>query len=39
VQAAILAGILLIGTITLAVMLLTQIRHGVTAFRAWLAAR
>jgi hypothetical protein len=39
VQAAILAGILLIGTIALAVMLLTQIRRGVTAFRAWLAAR
>ncbi len=39
VQAAILAGLLLIGTIALAVVLLTQIRRGVTAFRAWLAAR
>ena len=39
VQAAILAAVLLIGTIALAVLLLSQIRRGITAFRAWLAAR
>jgi hypothetical protein len=39
VQAAILAAILLAGTIALAVLLATRIRRGVTALRAWLAAR
>ena len=33
-----MAAVLLIATITLALVLLTQIRRGVTAFRAWLAA-
>ncbi|MCA0296877.1 MAG: DUF4126 domain-containing protein [Actinobacteria bacterium] len=39
VQAAILAAVLLIGTLTLAVLLLAQIRRGFIAFRAWLARR
>ncbi|WP_377104933.1 DUF4126 domain-containing protein [Propionicimonas sp. T2.31MG-18] len=37
VQAAVVAAILLILTLTLAVLLLAQIRRGFTAFRAWLA--
>jgi len=39
VPAAVLAGILLIGTVALAVVLLSRIRRGLTALRAWLAAR
>jgi hypothetical protein len=39
VQAAIVAAVLLIATIAFAVLLLAQIRKGVTAFRAWLARR
>jgi len=39
VPAALIAALLLIGTITLAVMLLTQIRHGVVVFRNWLGVR
>ena len=39
VPAAILAGVLLVGTITLAIFLLAQIRRGVVAFRAWLGVR
>ncbi len=39
VQAAIIAAVLLIATITLAVLLLAQIRKGLVAFRAWLASR
>lgn len=37
VPAAILAALLLAGTIALALLLLAQIRKGVIAFRAWLA--
>ena len=39
VPAAILAALLLIGTIALAVLLLTQIRRGIVAFRNWLGVR
>lgn len=39
VQAAVVAAVLLIATIAFAVLLLAQIRKGVTAFRAWLARR
>jgi hypothetical protein len=39
VQAAVVAAILLILTITLAVLLLSQIRRGLVAFRGWLATR
>lgn len=37
VQAALLAALLLAGTIALALLLLGQIRKGVAALRAWLA--
>ncbi|MGC3993884.1 MAG: DUF4126 domain-containing protein [Propionicimonas sp.] len=37
VQAALLAALLLAGTIALAILLLAQIRKGVAALRAWLA--
>lgn len=37
VQAAILAAVLLAGTIALALLMLAQIRKGIAAFRAWLA--
>ena len=37
--AAIVAALLLIGTIALAILLLTQIRRGVVAFRNWLGVR
>ena len=39
VQAAILAAVLLIGTIALAILLLAQIRKGLAVFRSWLASR
>ncbi len=39
VQAAILAAVLLAGTVALAILLLGQIRKGLVAFRTWLAAR
>ena len=38
IPAAILAGVLLIGTIALAVVLFTQIRRGYAALRTWLGA-
>ncbi|HQY99691.1 MAG TPA: DUF4126 domain-containing protein [Propionicimonas sp.] len=37
VQAAVIAALLLFATIAMAVLLLTQIRKGLAAFRAWLA--
>lgn len=37
VQAAVIAALLLAGTIALAVLLLAQIRRGLSAFRSWLA--
>ena len=39
VHAAVLAALLLAGTVALAILLLAQIRHGVIAFRNWLATR
>jgi len=39
VPAAIVAGILLAGTIALAILLLARIRRGLAAFRAWLSTR
>ncbi len=36
VPAAVVAAVLLVGTIALAVLLLGQIRRGLTRFRAWL---
>lgn len=39
VQAAILAAVLLIATIALAILLLSQIRKGLVAFRGWMANR
>lgn len=37
VQAAVVAAVLLVATIALAVLLLSRIRRGYAAFRAWLA--
>lgn len=39
VPAAVLAAVLLVGTLALAVLLLAQIRKGFQAFRGWVAAR
>jgi hypothetical protein len=39
VPAAILAGVLLAGTLALAILLFAQIRRGVAAFRTWLGTR
>ncbi len=39
VQAAIVAAVLLAGTIVLALLLLAQIRKGLVAFRTWVATR
>lgn len=39
VPAAILAAVLLAGTVTLAILMLAQIRKGLVAFRTWLAVR
>ena len=39
VPAAIIAAVLLVGTIALAVVLFARIRRGLVAFRAWLGVR